>query len=198
MDESFRGRNSVNHNLPKPIAFNCWKHHMGYIKDALISNDLCNFSHLNIHEIIQFIGDSNVDFYYGDLDTISISDQIICRITAEIDLNIDNFTEWVSSKGRDYKEIVLSDGSSWTIRLGQIDNRFIHIHPSRYSKKTLRVKSSTLKTAVAFFFNFGFSTENISVEKINYIRHKIVKLPLFKSNSSLAALSRVVGVFSLD
>jgi len=171
---------------------------MGYVKETLISNDLYNFSHLKIHEIIEYIGNTNVDFYYGSLDPNNISNQIISRITAEIDLNIDNFKEWVRSIDSDYKEIILSDGSSWTIRLGQIDNRFIHIHPSRYSKKTIRVKSSTLKTAVAFFYNYGFSAENISVEKINYIRHKIVKLPPFKSNSSLVALSRVVGVFPLD
>jgi hypothetical protein len=198
MDESLLGRSSVNHTLPEPIAFNCWKHHMGYVKETLISNDSYNFSHIKINEIIEFIGNTNIDFYYGSLDPNNISNEIISRMTAEIDLNINNFKEWVRSNDSDYKEIVLSDGSSWTIRLGQINNRFIHIHPSRYSKKTIRVKSSTLKTAVAFFYNYGFSNENFSVEKINFIRHKIVKLPPFKSNSSFVALSRVVGVFSLD
>ena len=76
MDEALNNRRSINHKLPKPIALNCWKHHLGYIKGALSSDALLDVSHLNIHEVIQCIGDCQIDFYYGNLDPICISNQI--------------------------------------------------------------------------------------------------------------------------
>jgi len=195
MAEIVNGALSINQRLPKPIAFNCWKHHMGYIKDSLDSNESFSTSHLNIHEIIQFIGDTNVDFYYGDLDPISISNQIINHIEQEITISIDTYNEWICSEGNDYKTIYLSDGSNWTLRLGQIKERFIHIHPSRHSKKTVRVKSSTLKTVMAYFFTFGIYDVQISVEKINKVRSKIAKLPSLKPTAPLVAVFRIADRF---
>ena len=195
MDETLNGVMSINDGLPKPIAFNCWKHHLGYIKSVLNSNDLNSGSHLNIQETIQLIGESQVDFYYGSLDPNSISNQIISQIESKIALNIHDYKEWISSEGSDYKNIFLSDGSNWTIRLGQSDERYIHIHPSRYSKKTIRVKSSTLKTVIAYFYQYGFIDDQLTAEKVNRVRHKIVKLPPFKSTSPLVAVSRILNLF---
>jgi len=195
MDEIKNGGVSINHGLPKPIAFNCWKHHLGYIKSALISNDSFNVNHLYIHEIIQFIGECPIDFYYGSLDPNSISNQIISQIESKFALNVDDYKEWIFSEGSDYKNVFLSDGSNWTLRLGINDDRYIHIHPSRYSKKTIRVKSSTLKTALAYYYHYGLLDDQISVEKVNYIRRKFVKLPPFKSTSPLVAVSRITALF---
>jgi hypothetical protein len=195
MDEKLNGLMSINHKLPKPVAFNCWKHHMGYIKETLSTNDLSGVSHLNIYEIIQCIGDSQIDFYYGSLDPESISNQIISQVELKGALNISEYKEWIRSEDSDYKNIILSDGSTWTARLGQSDERYIHIHPSRYSKKTVRVKSSTLKTVLAYFYHFGFFDDQISVEKVNFVRHKIVKLPSFKATSSLVAVFRISNLF---
>jgi hypothetical protein len=77
MNELFNGSLSLNLILPKPIAFNCWKHHLEYVKSTLDSNSYFNVSRLNIHEIIQHIGESNVDFYYGNLAPETISSQVI-------------------------------------------------------------------------------------------------------------------------
>ena len=186
---------AVNPILPKPIAFNCWKHHLKFIKDSLEKNSSYNISHLNIHEIIQHIGDTNVDFYYGVLEPIDISNQIIVQLEANIKVEYSSFAEWVNSEGVDYKDLTLSDGSNWTIRLGQITDRFVHIHPSRYSKKTFRVKSSTLKTVIAYFYTYGIFDDQISVEKVNRVRNKIAKLPSFRPTSSLTAVCRITDRF---
>lgn len=195
MAESINASQFVNQKLPKPIAFNCWKHHLRFIKDSLEKNEIFNTSHLNIHEIIQHIGVSNVDFYYGELDPEVISKEIIGGIESEIVINLQNFEDWLKVDGADFKCLAISDGSNWTVRMGQSKERYIHIHPSRHSKKTVRVKSSTLKTVIAYFFNFGLNDNQITSEKLNQIRNKFVKLPSLKPNSPLVAIFRLADRF---
>jgi hypothetical protein len=189
---------AINQLLTKPIAFNCWKHHLHFIKNSLEKNSEFNVSHLNIHDIVQHIGESNVDFYYGSLDVNDISKQVISYIETLGRIDFDDFTKWVNSNGVDFKSITLSDGSTWTIRLGSSIERFIHIHPSRHSKKTVRVKSSTLKTVLAYFYTYSLNDDKITVEKVNRIRNKIVKLPSVRPNSQLTAVSRLADYFLSD
>ena len=186
---------ALNHLLPKPIAFNCWKHHLRYVKDMLEVNDSSGISQLNIHDIIQHIGDTNIDFYYGELEPLAISIQIIKQLETIAKLEYNSFSEWVNADGVDFKNLTISDGSNWTIRMGQEAERYVHIHPSRHSKKTFRVKSSTLKTIIAFFYNYGIFDNQITVEKINRVRNKIVKLPSFRSTSTLNAVLRIAEHF---
>jgi hypothetical protein len=195
MNKPFNGSLSINLLLPKPIAFNCWKHHLEFVKSTLDLNSSFRTSHLDIHEIVQHIGESNVDFYYGILDPEAISNQVISYLETVISINNSDFNLWVNSNGTDYKCIKLSDGSNWTLRLGLNAERYIHIHPSRYSKKTVRVKSSTLKTVIAYFYTYGILDNQISVEKVNRIRNKIVKLPCLKPSSPLIAVSRFADRF---
>lgn len=186
---------SINQDLPKPIAFNCWKHHFGYVRDRLndqtsyLSND--NF----IREMVQFIGESQFDYYIGSLDATNIATEIIEQLNTKNVLNQITYKEWLCSEGNDYRFISLTDGSNWTLRLGQGNTRFIHIHPSRYSKKTVRVKSSSLKTAYAFLFYYGLSDVEISNEKINFIRNRFVKLPGLKPFSPLTAIRRILDLY---
>ncbi len=189
---------SINNELPKPIALNCWKHHLGFVKHLLKNQTNYSRSEIFIREIIQFIGESQFDFYTGTLDAYSIAEEVISQMKLLNSLNLTDYKAWIYSEGSDYKCISLSDGSNWTLRLGQSDDRYIHLHPSRHSKKTIRVKNSTLKTVYAFLFHYGLSDAEISIEKVNYVRNKFVKLPPFKPTSSLAATSRVFDFFNLN
>jgi len=186
---------SINHELPKPIALNCWKHHLGYVKHLLNNQTNNSRDTAFIRDILQFIGESQFDFYIGNLDAHGISEEVINQMKLINTLNPTDYQAWICSEGRDYQCISLSDGSNWTLRLGQNQNRYIHIHPSRHSKKTIRVKNSTLKTVYAFLFYYGLSNAEISIEKINFIRNKMVKLPTFKATSALVAISRLFNHF---
>jgi hypothetical protein len=186
---------SLNSELPKPIAFSSWKHHLGYVKQELSRprNALSNDSF--ILEIVQFLGDSNIDFYFGTLDLKTITSEVIQKLESEKVYNLNEYKNWLISEGLDYKCIFLSDGSNWTLRLGQNDSRYIHIHLSRHSKKTVRVKSSTLKTVYAYLLYYGLSDDDFTIEKVNFVRRKFVKLPSFKPTSALAAVSRILDLF---
>lgn len=188
---------SLNYSLPKPIAFNCWKHHLGFVKNLLSNPTNYSKNESFIIEFIQFLGESQFDLYTGTLDEVKISEEIINHLKLVNVLNSSDFSIWLNSDGIDYKCISLSDGSNWTLRLGQGDDRYVHIHPSRHSKKTQRVKNSTLKTAYAYLFYYGLSADEISLEKVNFVRRKFVKLPPFKPTSALVAVSRILDLFTI-
>lgn len=186
---------SLNSELPKPFAFSSWKHHFGYVKQELSRSRTTLSNDSLILEIVQFLGDSNIDFYVGTLDLKAITSEVVQKLEKEGVGSLIEYKNWLVSEGLDYKCIFLSDGSNWTLRLGQNDSRYIHIHPSRHSKKTVRVKSSTLKTVYAYLLYYGLSDEDFTVEKMNFVRRKFVKLPPFKPTSALSAVSRILDLF---
>lgn len=185
---------SICSQLPSPIAFNCWKHHLGYVKNILY-NQSVNRNEEFILEIIKFLGESQFDLYTGALDATCISEEILHQLRSIDAINFDEYRAWVNSEGKDYRFMTISDGSNWTLRLGQSNDRFIHIHPSRHSRKSIRVKNSTLKTVYAFLFYYGMAKDEISIVKINFVRNKFVKLPPFKPSSTLVAISRILDLF---
>lgn len=193
LDNSYEIK-SLNSELPKPIAFNCWKHHLGFVRGCLDKQTNYTKSDAFIREIIQFIGDSQFDFYIGEQTPLSIANEILSMLEKNSVLALPDYTNWLAEDGSDYRCISISDGSNWTLRLGQ-GARYVHIHPSRHSKKTVRVKSSTLKSVYAFLFHYGISEVEISIEKINFVRSRLAKLPSLKPNSPLAAITRIIKLF---
>lgn len=187
---------SLNNELPKPIAFNCWKHHLGFVKGFLQNQTNYSKSEPFIREVIQFIGTSQFDFYIGNQTPMGIVNEIVSILEKENVLVLSDYSNWLSKEGADYRCVFISDGSNWTLRLGQGD-RYVHIHPSRHSKKTVRVKSSSLKSVYAFLFHYGISDAEISIEKINFVRNRLAKLPTLKPNSPLAAITRIIKLFSI-
>ena len=99
---------SLNYELPQPIALNCWKHHLGFVKHLL--NNQTNYSKNEafIREIIQFIGESQFDFYIGTLDAFSISNEVIGQLKLLNALDLIDYKAWICSEGKDYKCILLS------------------------------------------------------------------------------------------
>lgn len=197
MVENHQEIKSINHELPKPIALNCWKHHLGFVRNVLAKQSNYSKSDTFLHEIVQFIGGSQFDYYLGTLDVNTLSNEVIDFLKSENAFSPKNYKEWLNSEGIDYRCISLSDGSNWTLRLGQGDDRYIHIHPSRHSKKTIRVKSSSLKTAYVFLFYYGLSDSEISIVKVNSVRNKFAKLPALRLTSPLAAISRILNLFAV-
>ncbi len=187
---------SLNSELPKPIAFNCWKHHLGFVNDLLCKQSNYSQSDSFIREVLQFIGESQFDFYIGDQSPISITNEIISILEKNNALALSDYKSWLAVDSADYRCVSISDGSNWTLRLGQGD-RYIHIHPSRHSKKTVRVKSSSLKSVYAFLFHYGVSDVEVSIEKINFVRSRLAKLPSLKPNSPLAAITRIIKLFCI-
>jgi hypothetical protein len=77
-------------------------------------------------------------------------------------LDIESYQKFLESQGQikrhgHYLNLTLSDGSIMTMRAvyeGKRKNSasFIHIHPSRHSPHTFRIRANTLKTAIMVYF----------------------------------------------
>ena len=100
-------------------------------------------------------------------------------------------------KGKEYKLTEISDSSVWALRLGKQEERYVHIHPGRYSPVTVRVKALTLKTAIAvLIMNYEKNFQLMDTQQINEVRKKILNLPPVKKFSSNSAVLRVINILS--
>ena len=184
-----------NSQISQPINFNCWKHHAGFIKKQIESvKEIKELDKLKAY--LLKIGDSQMDLYYGRYLPTEISDQIINLIKRKKISSQNHYDEWLKNEGKDYKLFELKDKSIWTLRLGETRERYVHIHPARYSPHTIRVKATALKTVILILCleSFGELTD-IDTESVNLIRKKYLNEPPLKSLSKASSFMRLIDRF---
>ncbi|OGU54799.1 MAG: hypothetical protein A2V66_06820 [Ignavibacteria bacterium RBG_13_36_8] len=182
--------NDKNISTPCPVLLNCWKHHAGFIKGGIqVKSE---------HEILgelKTIGDSLMDLYLGSMSPHDISVQVIEQLKGRNILEKKAYTDWIETDNDQYRMIELSDNSKWTLRLGDDEKRYVHIHPGRYSHHTMRVRSLSLKTAIAVLVwtkIHGGDALNISV--INKVRKEWLNESPIKSVSKNEGLGKLIGI----
>ncbi|RJP72725.1 MAG: hypothetical protein C4539_03170 [Ignavibacteriales bacterium] len=159
-----------------PVLLNLWKHHLGFI----IGNIVKTKSEADL-EIIRTnllkIGGSQMDLYIGSLTPENILDQVYSFIQSNQLTTKENYQSWLSSdSGKEYSQFSLSDKSDWTFRLGNEEDKFVHIHPSRYSPNTIRIKATVLKTAILVFSFLNFKNGSyIDINLINRLRKEYLE-----------------------
>ncbi len=168
---------------------------MGFIKRQIAAvKSLKEIDELKIH--LLRIGDSQMDLYYGKYSPTEISDQIINSINRKKISSENHYDEWLKNEGKDYKLVELKDKSIWTLRLGETRERYVHIHPARYSPHTIRVKATALKTVILILCLEGFGElKDIDTESVNIIRKKYLNEPPLKSLSKASGFMRLLDRF---
>ena len=189
-------KDNVSYEIPEPVLLNCWKHHAGFIKWKIreYKGDF-EVSSVSLRKEILLIGGSIMDLYLGGLTPSGIAGSTMDFLRRMKVSDVKNFQRWVSSDGNDYREIVMEDQSKWTLRAGEMKSRYIHIHPSRYSPHTIRVRSSSLKSAI-LFCAISFPEPGESLDKLNLIRKQYLDLPPLKNINSESAIFKLVKIFS--
>lgn len=187
----------TNCSVPSPINFNCWKHHTGFLTEQIVTIK----SEKEIKELrtkLLKIGESQMDLYYGKLSPSKISDQIIHSLKEKKLLSPKQYTAWLNSEDKKYSLVELSDKSVWTLLLSENPDRYVHIHPGRYSPLTIRVKATTLKTAILVFCfkQFG-GVSQIDIKEVNYLRKKYLDESPLKSLSKASGLIKLIDLFRL-
>ncbi len=187
----------INCSIQLPLTFNCWKHHAGFIKKQVKVYRSEKISTEELRKTLLVIGESQMDLYVGKLSPQKICDEIVSKLKLIDVLAFEAYKKWLLEKGNEYKLIEISDKSVWTLRLGNQEERYVHIHPARYSSVTIRVKSLTLKTAIAvLIINYEKSFPLIDTLQINEVRRKILVSPPVKKVSSNSAVVRVINILS--
>ncbi len=184
--------------VPAPFLFSSLKHHAGYVAefirtfrnreepagrktglpgpknpDAVYESG----SALNLMEDLIVIGNSQMDFYTGYLSPEQIAREMTGYFRRLNILGEKEYLQWISSAGSSYRATTLSDGSVWVLLPGKIPGRHIHIHPGRYSRCTVRVRSETLKSAIAVLcYCNNCDRKQINLDMINKARTSLLGL----------------------
>ena len=187
----------TNCSIQMPLTFNCWKHHAGFIKKQVKFYRGEKTSVEELQKTLFVIGESQMDLYVGELSPQKICDEIVSKLKSTGVLAFWEYKKWLFEKGSEYKLIEISDNSIWALRLGKREERYVHIHPGRYSPLTIRVKALTLKTAIAvLIINYEKYFPLIDTLKINEVRKQILNSPPVKKVSSNSAVVRVINILS--
>lgn len=133
-----------------------------------------------------------LDFYIGELPVNTIVSEVNKYFMDMGIASVGNFKHWLGLPETTFKNIYLSDGSRWVMRLGQNDEFYIHIHPGRYSPLTVRCKPTTLKAAIAYRYLFGFNEDSFEIVKVNRAR-RLAGLPPIESLNSASALLNFIS-----
>lgn len=130
--------------IPLPIQYNPYKHHFRFLLSEI--TEWQNSDWIVTEKAMLSIGTNLFDFYLGNL-----TPEQICKaslhyfetknITTETD-----FSNWMGNS--EWKKITLPDESKWLIKKGNQADRYLHIHPAKFSKHTIRIRATTLKTVL--------------------------------------------------
>jgi len=183
-------------SIPLPINFNCWKHHTGFIKEQI--KVIKSESELKvIKSLLLKIGESQMDLYFGKYSPKEIAEQIINFLKRKKTFSSRQYQKWLLNDSKDYQSVELKDKSMWILRLGEDSEKYVHIHPGRYSPHTIRIKANTLKTAILILCSKQIGeTEIINTESLNYIRRKHLNESPIKSVANASGIGRMINLLS--
>ncbi len=180
--------------VPKPFLYNALKHQKAYVLQVigkLKSGKEIDASGLDL--LINKTGRQMVDFYYGLLTPGEITGEIKHILEDMQTFHEMSYHDWLASTPKKFRNIEISDGSVWTLLQGEVHDRYIHIHPARYSKHTIRVRSLALKTAV-FLLAFRPAFDDDLIGNMNFIRREFLKESPVKGEKDTRHIRKVLHI----
>lgn len=163
-----------------PVLFNPLKHHLNFIRKYIH-----NYSQKDYHRLksdLLKVGDSQMDLYCGTLSISKITGEVVAFLKNSKLLEKGGFFRFIDQHDG-FTRMVLSDQSTWILRKGESSLAFVHIHPARYSKHTIRIKAITLRSVIGAKIVFG-NAASIGLSEMNEVRTGILGLSPIKNMGS--------------
>ncbi len=182
---------------PLPVLFNPWKHHLPFLY-AMVLLALERGEELLTNNMVQ-MGHSVTDVYEGNLTPQAIASHIYSTLKKQGLDHERNYQDWLRQEQTHYRTITLSDQSQWTLLEGHSE-KYIHIHPSRYSPLSFRVKSLTLQSAVWVLYEMKKLPRELALKDedipfVNAIRKKRLQASPLHTNMTIGNLKKVMERF---
>ncbi len=162
-----------------PIMLNGWKHHHGFLLEQVrrwVKKPEQMFP-LFVAKL-KMLGESQFDIYTGKL----IPEEIVRDVQDKLQgLNVYEraaYCQWIERSPSLFWQISISDGSEWTLRQcdDPVEEFYIHIHPSRHSVYTYRLKANPLRTALATLVMANMRQEKPNMVLLNKLRQEFLGL----------------------
>ncbi|MGF1583318.1 MAG: hypothetical protein ACFCD0_28700 [Gemmataceae bacterium] len=175
------------HEIPEPVIFNTWKHHAGWIRGRIhecASDGETALKELATQTVV--LGHGLMDLYNGKLSPLGIAQDVLRALAGEKLLDPVKFESWVDENGGYRVVEAPTDGSAWVLRLGSVENRYVHVHPARYAPDTIRVRANVIKTAVLVnAYVVAFGGDPFDIKLVNDVRQTYLDLsPMAKLSAS--------------
>lgn len=182
-----------------PVWFNAWKHHRGFLCQQINQYSPSEQGALNnFFTSLNLLGSSVSDLYTGELSVAAIREEIVAEVRKLGVDSAEDYVTWIQQSEGFYQELILRDGSCWTLLIGNKQEYFIHIHPSRYSLHSIRVKTTLMRTALALLiWKKHFSLSETDHLIINRIRREHLALSPLKPQQS-EGIYRIMALFRAD
>ena len=210
--------NQHSHIVPEPILFNSLKHHAGYVAGFIRGfsdhlrpagkmpgspgikescSDLETEAAKRLREKLLIIGKSQMDLYTGRLSPGRIAEEITGYLKLKDLINKEKYLRSISQTQLSFMETRLSDNSVWVLLPGKIPGRHVHIHPGRHSPLTIRVRSETLKTAIAVLcYCNRYCKDHYDLDVINRARTKLLELSPVKEVNPKRGLGKMIEILT--
>lgn len=165
--------------IPLPIQYNPYKHHFRFLLNELTDWQKSNWS--LTEKTMLSIGNNLFDFYLGELTSEQVCEASLNYFEIKNITTKTAFNNWLGNS--EWKKIVLPDDSRWLIKKGNQPDRYIHIHPAKFSKHTIRVRATTLKTVLTLCVHKIPILEDaeLNLQAVNQHRISYLKLSPIKS-----------------
>ncbi len=160
-----------------PVMLNGWKHHQGFLVSQIrkwAGSDERTFP-LCIAKL-KMLGDSQFDLYTGSMPPEEIASDLTDTLKGFRAYSPDSYYRWIESSPQLFWQLSISDHSEWTMRKGDSEEFYIHIHPARYSKHTRRLKSNPLRTGLATLILANMRNEKPGLALMNEVRRNYLAL----------------------
>ncbi|BAV07303.1 hypothetical protein FLA_3326 [Filimonas lacunae] len=166
------------------ILFNELKHHR-----ASILRLAQQATEASVAGSVKVLGNSQMDVYYGLLDVPVLFEEVVAQLPVNSERD---YLHWLA-EGEGYRKIILSDASQWILLRGIEPGQYVHLHPARYSPHSMRMKATTLKTAIACLVCLpGVAAP--SLEQLNAIRNTLLDLSPVKDIAQCHHLWKVIDL----
>jgi hypothetical protein len=111
-----------------------------------------------------------MDLYTGPLLPRELSEMVREQLRAAGRLEREPYRAWLVAQGGYAMLTLPGEETQWVLRLGE-EERYVHLHPGRWSPGTLRVRANVLKTAVMVLAHVAVhGGEPLDREVVNAVR----------------------------
>lgn len=178
-------------DVPAPVLFNAWKHHAGWLREQIrLTRGRGEDGMVALARNLLVVGQELMDLYAGPLSPHGMAAEVLTSLTETNRIALQAYAPWIDAGGG-FQVVTASDASRWVLRLGADSERYVHVHPGRWTPHTHRVRANVLKTAVMVLAYVP--GRDVDVAAVNYVRKQYLGLSPIPSFHANEGLGHVLG-----
>ena len=135
-----------------PVLMNRHKHHAGFLRERcrVLAADLETSERDMLRALadeLLVVGTSLMDWYVGPMAPAAIARTVCEALERDCALAEPAYRAWLGARA--FRTITFDDSTVWCVRGAYDDtptDRYIHVHPGRWTPQTLRVRANTLRS----------------------------------------------------